>query len=41
MSGNYSILIQKLDEFIRKYYRNQVIKGCIYATGISVAFFCL
>ncbi|MBX3105537.1 MAG: hypothetical protein BWX95_00911 [Bacteroidetes bacterium ADurb.Bin141] len=39
MSGNYSILIQKLDEFIRKYYRNQVIKGCIYATGISVAFF--
>lgn len=39
MTGSYSILIQKLDEFIRKYYRNQVIKGCIYATGISVGFF--
>ncbi len=29
MADNYTILIQKLDEFIRKYYRNQLIKGAI------------
>ena len=28
--NNYSILINKLDEFIRKYYKNQLIKGGIY-----------
>ena len=39
MTGNYSLLIEKLDEFIRKYYRNQVIKGSIYATGITIGFF--
>lgn len=29
MTENYHILIQKLDEFIRKYYRNLLIKGVI------------
>lgn len=29
--GNYHILIGKLDEFIRKYYKNQLIRGTIYA----------
>lgn len=29
MNDNYTILLQKLDEFIRKYYRNQLIKGLI------------
>lgn len=39
MTGNYRVLIEKLDEFIRKYYRNQVIRGSIYATGITIGFF--
>ena len=34
--GNYEILIQKLDEFIRKYYKNELIKGSIYFTGLFV-----
>ncbi|HSN50404.1 MAG TPA: hypothetical protein VLR52_04165, partial [Bacteroidales bacterium] len=29
MTDNYTILLQKLDEFIRKYYRNQLLKGAI------------
>src|SRR5262245_6565910 len=29
-SGNYEILLGKLDEFIRKYYKNQLIRGAIY-----------
>ncbi len=32
-------LIQKLDSFIRKYYKNQLIKGAIYFTGLFLAFF--
>ncbi|MFI5221041.1 MAG: DUF4175 family protein [Bacteroidia bacterium] len=30
MQGNYPLLIKKLDEFIRKFYRNQLIRGGIY-----------
>src|SRR6188768_174459 len=30
MTSNYDILLNKLDEFIRKYYKNQLIKGGIY-----------
>src|SRR5688572_7400685 len=29
-SNNYQILLGKLDEFIRKYYKNQLIRGGIY-----------
>lgn len=29
MPDNYQILIRKLDEFIRKYYRNQLIRGSL------------
>jgi hypothetical protein len=29
-----NILVLKLDEFIRRFYRNQLIRGSIYATGI-------
>ncbi len=32
-------LIQKLDSFIRKYYKNQLIKGAIYFTGLFLLFF--
>jgi hypothetical protein len=34
-----TILIQKLDEFIRRYYKNQLLKGAIYATGLLAAAF--
>ncbi len=36
-SGN--ILIQKLDEFIRRYYKNQLIKGVLYSSGILLSAF--
>lgn len=36
---NYHILIEKLDEFIRKYYKNQLIRGVIYALAILLASF--
>jgi len=34
MVDNYQILIQKLDEFTRKYYRNKVLKGTILFVAI-------
>jgi hypothetical protein len=34
-------LHQKLDAFIRKYYKNQLVKGLIYGVGLSLAFFLL
>ena len=30
---NYAYLIQKIDEFIRKYYLSKVVRGCIYLTA--------
>jgi len=39
MSGNYKNLIEKLDEFIRKYYKNLLIRGLIYSTGLVLLFF--
>lgn len=39
MSSNNTILIQKLDEFIRRYYKNQLLKGSIYAGGILISAF--
>lgn len=33
------ILIKKLDEFIRKYYKNQLIKGAMYSSGTLLAAF--
>jgi hypothetical protein len=35
----YDLLIQKLDAFIRKYYKNQLIKGGIYAVGLGLSLF--
>jgi hypothetical protein len=32
-------LIEKLEEFIRKYYANELLKGAIYAVGLGVLFF--
>ena len=39
MSNNYQILISKLDAFIRKYYKNRLLKGGIYSAGILLAAF--
>jgi hypothetical protein len=39
MSNNYQGLIAKLDEFIRKYYKNQLLRGFIYSTGLVLLFF--
>lgn len=39
MDSRDNILIQKLDEFIRKYYKNKLLKGSIYASGILIAAF--
>ncbi|MBK9798970.1 MAG: hypothetical protein IPP56_04310 [Bacteroidetes bacterium] len=34
-------MIDKLDEFIRKYYKNKLIKGSIYFTGLFLLFYLL
>lgn len=41
MKDNYEILISKLDEFIRKYYKNQLIRGALYSIAALVIFFLL
>ena len=38
-SENYNDLVKKLDEFIRKYYTNRLIKGSLYFTAIIAGFF--
>src|ERR1035437_7415425 len=37
--SDYQILLEKLDEFIRKYYKNQLIRGLLYSTGVILAFY--
>ncbi|MDQ3190626.1 MAG: DUF4175 domain-containing protein [Bacteroidota bacterium] len=39
MATDYKLLINKLDEFIRKYYKNQLVKGGIYSIGLVLLFF--
>ncbi|MES2132202.1 MAG: DUF4175 family protein [Bacteroidota bacterium] len=39
MAPQQNILILKLDEFIRKYYKNQLLRGFLYTTGLLVAAF--
>jgi hypothetical protein len=41
MTDNYQILIRKLDEFIRKYYRNQLIKGSLLFLAILLVSYLL
>ncbi len=41
MSDNYSLLINKLDQFIRKHYLNQLLRGAIYSVAIILATFIL
>jgi len=39
MKDNYQLLIEKLDAFIRKYYKNQLIRGTIYVVALALAFY--
>lgn len=36
---NYQLLVEKLDQFIRKYYVNQLIRGALYSVGLIVLLF--
>jgi hypothetical protein len=38
-NSNYNFLIAKIDEFTRKYYKNLLIRGALYFTGVFVLFF--
>ncbi len=40
-TNRYDQLIQKLDQFIRKYYINGVIRGLLYSVGLVLALFLL
>ncbi|MEM8582896.1 MAG: DUF4175 family protein [Bacteroidota bacterium] len=40
-SNNYDLLIQKLDQFIRKFYLNQLIRGLLYSCGLVLLLFVL
>ncbi|MBL7902554.1 MAG: hypothetical protein JNK73_11215 [Bacteroidia bacterium] len=39
MLNNRDILIQKLDEFIRKYYKNLLVKGALYGLTVMLSVF--
>ena len=39
MKDNYSLLLEKLDQFIRKFYVNQLLRGALYSTGLILALF--
>lgn len=39
MLQSNTILIDKLEEFIRKYYKNQLVKGVLYAGGLVLGAF--
>ncbi|OAV43476.1 DUF4175 family protein [Lewinella sp. 4G2] len=41
VSSHYDQLIQKLDQFTRKYYINSVIRGLLYTVGLVLALFLL
>ncbi len=39
MEDNYTLLIRKIDEFIRKYYKNQLIRGLLYTVASVGGFY--
>lgn len=41
ITDNYTILIRKLDEFIRKYYRNKLLRGTIILIGVFLGTYLL
>lgn len=36
---NYRLLVEKLDQFIRKYYINKLIRGSLYSVGLILVLF--
>lgn len=38
---NYTLLVEQLDKFIRKYYLNQMIRGLLYSIGLILLLFLL
>ncbi len=40
-NSNYDLLIQKLDQFIRKFYLNQIIRGALYSVAVILVLFLL
>ncbi len=41
MESNFELLIRKIDEFIRKYYKNQLIRGLLYSLAALGTYFIL
>jgi hypothetical protein len=41
MRSDYDLLIAKLDEFIRKYYKDRLIRGVLYSVGLLVLVYLL
>ncbi len=41
MESNYALLIRKIDEFIRKFYKNQLIRGLLYTLAALGTYFIL
>ncbi len=39
IKDNYQLLIEKLDQFIRKYYMNQLIRGSLYSLALMLVLF--
>ena len=39
IKDNYQLLIEKLDQFIRKYYVNQLIRGSLYTLALMLVLF--
>ncbi|MCB0540457.1 MAG: DUF4175 domain-containing protein, partial [Bacteroidetes bacterium] len=39
IGDSYSYLIKKLDEFIRKYYFNKLLKGILFSIAIILVYF--
>ncbi|MBK6777879.1 MAG: DUF4175 domain-containing protein [Flavobacteriales bacterium] len=38
-NSDYALLIEKLDAFTRKYYKDRLIRGVLYSVGLVVVFF--
>ncbi|MBC7654810.1 MAG: hypothetical protein H7098_10105 [Oligoflexus sp.] len=39
MNNGYQQLLKKIDDFIRKYYLNKIVRGIIWQSGIFIAFY--
>jgi hypothetical protein len=39
MDSSYKIILSRLDEFIRKYYKNQLVRGGLYALTLGLSFY--